>query len=238
MLSDRQLKAWHGLGIGPAWTIRAAAVGASEAAAHDLSLAGHENDRLVRWSALAAQVEACRACALGSTRQHSVFGSGALSAQWLLVGEAPGAEEDREGEPFVGRAGELLDSILRAVGIDRGRDVIITNVLKCRPPGNRNPEPQEVDRCESHLWAQIGLLEPRLVVVMGRFAAQSLLKTEASIASLRGRVHQLMVRDRALPAVVTYHPAYLLRNPADKAKAWEDWCLARSTMQAPQASST
>lgn len=232
MLSDRQLQAWRGLGIGPAWATRVASGGAAAGPSDEFPLGADEKDRLARWSALGAQVEACRACALGSSRQRAVFGAGALSAPWLLVGEAPGAEEDRQGEPFVGRAGELLDSMLRAVGVDRGAEVMITNVLKCRPPGNRNPEPLEVDRCESHLWAQIDILEPKLVVVMGRFAAQSLLRTEASIASLRGRVHQFAARERVLPAIVTYHPAYLLRNPADKAKAWQDWCLARATMRA------
>jgi DNA polymerase len=149
-------------------------------------------------------------------------------ADWLLVGEAPGAEEDRLGDPFVGQAGKLLDNMLAAIGLARDDNVYICNVLKCRPPGNRNPEPDEVAKCTPFLLRQIELIEPRLIVAMGRFAAQTLLNTDASIASLRGRVHQYAAR----PLIVTYHPAYLLRNLPDKAKAWEDLVFARKTMAA------
>lgn len=183
-----------------------------------------------RWRTLSAKVEACRACPLGSSRRHAVLGGGNTHASWMLIGEAPGAEEDRLGEPFVGRAGALLDSMLQAVGLDRSRDVYIANVLKCRPPGNRNPEPLEVSRCEPYLSEQVRLVEPKLLVLMGRFAAQALLKTDASIASLRGRVHAIEMGGAAMQAVVTYHPAYLLRNPADKRLAWADWCLARKAL--------
>jgi DNA polymerase len=150
----------------------------------------------------------------------------------MLVGEAPGAEEDARGEPFVGQAGRLLDNMLGAIGLKRGEDVYIANVLKCRPPGNRNPEPFEVEQCSPHLVRQIALIRPQLIVAMGRFAAQTLLNTEASIASLRGRVFQY----QGVPLIVTYHPAYLLRNLPDKAKAWEDLCFARATMQGLKAS--
>jgi DNA polymerase len=148
----------------------------------------------------------------------------------MIVGEAPGAEEDARGEPFVGQAGRLLDNMLAAIGRSRQADasqpVFIANVLKCRPPGNRNPQPEEVAACEPFLRRQIELVGPELVLVMGRFAAQSVLHTEAPISALRGRIHRLRSGERSVPAVVTYHPAYLLRNLADKAKAWADLCLA------------
>jgi DNA polymerase len=179
------------------------------------------------WAALRQCVASCTACALGSSRTQTVFGVGPVSARWMLVGEAPGAEEDRLGEPFVGKAGRLLDNMLSAVGLNRDRDVYIANVLKCRPPRNRDPLPDEVARCEPYLKRQIELLSPDLVLVMGRFAAQTLLGTEASIASLRGRLHGITVGGRRVPVVVTYHPAYLLRNLHDKAKSWADLLYAR-----------
>jgi DNA polymerase len=144
----------------------------------------------------------------------------------MLVGEAPGAEEDRLGEPFVGQAGKLLDNMLASISLARGRNVYIANVLKCRPPGNRNPEPDEVAKCSPHLLRQIELVQPRLILAMGRFAAQALLGTDATIASLRGRVH----RYAGVPLVVTYHPAYLLRSLPDKAKAWADLLFARKAI--------
>jgi DNA polymerase len=180
------------------------------------------------WDALAASVATCQRCHLCETRTQAVFGVGDRQADWLLVGEAPGENEDRQGEPFVGQAGKLLDNILRARALARGQNVYIANVIKCRPPGNRNPEPDEVARCEPYLQQQVGLLKPKLIVAMGRFAAQSLLKTQASISSLRERVHLY----ENVPVIVTYHPAYLLRSLLDKSKAWEDWCLARKTWQA------
>jgi uracil-DNA glycosylase family 4 len=159
-----------------------------------------------------------------------VFGVGNSSAEWMLIGEAPGSEEDARGEPFVGQAGRLLNNMLASIGLTREGQtpsaVYIANVLKCRPPGNRNPLPEEVDTCEPFLLRQIELVKPALIVVMGRFAAQSLLGTDASIASLRGRTHQITVAGRRIPVVVTYHPAYLLRNLADKAKSWADLQLA------------
>ncbi|HXZ93803.1 MAG TPA: uracil-DNA glycosylase [Burkholderiales bacterium] len=185
----------------------------------------------MNWEDLKRAVSSCTACSLHATRTQTVFGVGDERAEWLLVGEAPGGEEDRLGEPFVGQAGKLLDNMLAALGLKRGENVYIANVLKCRPPGNRNPEPEEVTRCTPYLLRQIALIRPKLIVAMGRFAAQTLLASDASIASLRGRVH----RYAGVPLIVTYHPAYLLRNLPDKAKAWSDLVFARRLMQDLQA---
>ncbi|MDD3530493.1 MAG: uracil-DNA glycosylase [Gallionellaceae bacterium] len=178
------------------------------------------------WDALRQAVQTCTRCPLHETRGKAVFGVGDPVADWLLIGEAPGADEDRQGEPFVGQAGRLLDAMLTAIGQQRGTNVYIANVLKSRPPGNRDPRPDEVAACLPYLECQIDLIRPRIILALGRFAAQSLLLTEASISRLRGRVHEY----RGVPLVVTYHPAYLLRNPGDKAKVWEDLCLARQTL--------
>jgi DNA polymerase len=183
------------------------------------------------WDRFAADVEACNACGLCRTRQKSVPGVGDRNAEWMFVGEAPGAEEDARGEPFVGQAGRLLDNMLAALGLARGRNVYIANVLKCRPPGNRTPEPLEADACRPYLERQLALVRPRLVVALGKSAASLLLATDAPVASLRGRVH----RYQGVPLVVTYHPAYLLRTLHDKAKAWEDLVLARRTLLAEKA---
>jgi uracil-DNA glycosylase len=178
------------------------------------------------WPELKAKVAGCTDCKLRPGCTQTVFGVGDEKAQWMLVGEAPGADEDRLGEPFVGQAGKLLDNMLEALSLDRGRNVYIANVLKCRPPGNRNPEPDEVAACSPHLLRQIELIRPKLILAMGRFAAQTLLGTDATIASLRGKVHQYA----GVPLVVTYHPAYLLRNLPDKAKAWADLVFAAKTI--------
>jgi DNA polymerase len=179
------------------------------------------------WPALRAAVAACSACKLCSGRTQTVFGVGHERAHWMIVGEAPGEEEDRRGEPFVGKAGQLLDAMLRAIGLTRAdappeRQVYITNTLKCRPPGNRNPQPDELAQCEPFLARQIALAQPKIIVAMGRFAVQALLRSDEPVGRLRGRVH----RYAGVPLVVTYHPAYLLRNPQDKARAWDDLCLA------------
>jgi DNA polymerase len=179
------------------------------------------------WAELRAAVASCRACGLCDTRRQTVFGVGHERAHWMIVGEAPGEQEDRQGEPFVGPAGQLLDAMLRALGLTRSeappeRQVYIANTLKCRPPGNRNPEPAEMQRCEPFLVRQIELVRPRIILAMGRFAVQALLRSDEPVGRLRGRVH----RYHGVPLVVTYHPAYLLRNPADKARAWDDLCLA------------
>ncbi|WP_109478605.1 uracil-DNA glycosylase [Paraburkholderia sp. C35] len=177
------------------------------------------------WTALEARVSACERCRLCERRTNTVFGVGDREADWMLMVEAPGENEDKQGEPFVGQAGKLLDNMLHSLELARDTNVYIANVIKCRPPGNRNPEPDEVARCEPYLQRQVALVKPKLIVALGRFAAQSLLKTEASISSLRGRVHEY----EGVPVIVTYHPAYLLRSLGDKAKSWQDLCLARDT---------
>ena len=188
------------------------------------------------WPALRLAVAECRACSLCQSRKQTVFGVGHRQAHWMIVGEAPGEQEDQQGEPFVGKAGQLLDRMLAALGLTRAEDgaqpprqrVYIANTLKCRPPRNRNPAPAELASCEPFLVRQIELLQPRLILAMGRFAVQALLRSDEAIGKLRGRVH----RYQGVPLVVTYHPAYLLRNPADKARAWEDLCLAAGVVEA------
>jgi uracil-DNA glycosylase family 4 len=174
------------------------------------------------WATLEQAVSGCEACGLCRGRRQTVFGTGDRQADWMIVGEAPGEQEDLRGEPFVGNAGQLLDSMLKAIGLDRGKRVYIANVIKCRPPGNRNPDPAEVAQCEPFLRQQIALVKPRIILAMGRFAVQTLLATQEPIGKLRGRIYQY----EGVPVVVTYHPAYLLRNLPDKAKAWADLCLA------------
>ena len=180
------------------------------------------------WGVLRERVAACTACDLCKTRTQTVFGVGNTRADWLVIGEAPGAEEDRQGEPFVGRAGQLLNAMLMAIGLPR-ETVFIANILKCRPPGNRDPKPEEVSRCLPFLSAQIGLLKPKMMLAVGRIAAQNLLATDAPLARLRGKLHHF--GEANTPLVITYHPAYLLRSPADKRKAWEDLKFARATWQ-------
>jgi DNA polymerase len=230
------------MGLTPLWRLRAAQAPAHSGQAQpgdapDAAPAprpappdGGRAGRIARmgWGELKAEVAACTACGLRKTCTQTVFGVGDEQADWLLVGEAPGAEEDARGEPFVGQAGRLLDGMLEGIGLARANKVYIANVLKCRPPGNRNPERAEVETCAPLLLRQVELIRPRLILAMGRFACQTLLDTDASIASLRGRVH----RYQGVPLIVTYHPAYLLRNLPDKAKAWEDLCFARRTLAA------
>jgi DNA polymerase len=177
---------------------------------------------------LRERVVACTACGLCRNRRQAVFGMGPPAARWMVVGEAPGEQEDRQGLPFVGRSGQLLDAMLASVGMSRERDVFIANVIKCRPPGNRNPKPEEIAACGPYLMRQIALLKPERILVLGRFAAQTLLGTDAPIGSLRGRVHMLQADGREIPAVVSYHPAYLLRSPGEKARTWQDLRLAVS----------
>lgn len=178
------------------------------------------------WEQLLAQVRTCTACALHETRTQAVFGVGNRRAEWMVIGEAPGAEEDRRGEPFVGRAGQLLDAMLRSIGLGRETNVYIANILKSRPPGNRDPRPEEVAACLPYLHRQISLVRPKLLLAVGRIAAQTLLGTDAPLGRLRGRAHTF--GEHNVPLVVTYHPAYLLRSPAEKRKAWEDLKFARS----------
>lgn len=192
------------------------------------------------WPALRAAVAGCRACGLCETRRQTVFGTGHPQAHCMVVGEAPGEQEDAQGEPFVGAAGQLLDRMLAALGLGRGdgsgagspaQQVFIANTLKCRPPRNRNPSPEELAACRPFLQRQVALVQPRVILAMGRFAVQSLLDSDAPIGRLRGTVH----RWHGVPLVVTYHPAYLLRQPADKAKAWDDLCLAAELLARPAA---
>ena len=203
------------MGLSPIWVLR-------KKSSSSVEVPVEENG----WIPLKQAVPACIACKLHSSRTQTVFGVGDENADWLLIGEAPGADEDRLGEPFVGQAGKLLDNMLAAIGLNRAENVYIANVLKCRPPGNRNPEPDEVAKCTPFLLKQIGLIKPKLIVAMGRFAAQTLLETDASIASLRGRLHTYA----GVPLIVTYHPAYLLRTLPDKSKAWADLVFAKKTM--------
>jgi uracil-DNA glycosylase family 4 len=176
------------------------------------------------WPGLAQQVANCQLCELHATRTQAVFGVGNQQADWLIIGEAPGADEDRQGEPFVGRAGQLLNAMLKAIGLSR-EQVYIANILKCRPPNNRDPRPEEAACCSPYLQRQIELIQPKLILALGRIAAQRLLQTNTSLARLRGQVHTLETTQS--PVIVTYHPAYLLRSPAEKRKAWEDLQFAQ-----------
>jgi len=180
------------------------------------------------WQVLESEARACTRCALHKTRTNVVFGVGDRHARWMVIGEAPGADEDRQGEPFVGRAGQLLNEMLLAAGVAR-EQVYIANILKCRPPENRDPKPVESDSCERYLKQQIALLKPGLLLAVGRIAAQRLLATDTPIGKLRGVVHRY--GPAGIPLVVTYHPAYLLRSPGQKRKSWDDLCLARATVR-------
>ena len=180
------------------------------------------------WEALALTVQQCQRCDLHKTRTQAVFGVGNRWAELMIIGEAPGAEEDRQGEPFVGRAGLLLNEMLKAIGLRR-QQVYIANILKCRPPNNRDPKPEEAVQCSEYLFRQISLIQPKLILVLGRIAAQRLLKTDTSLGRLRGKLHQHS--ETGVPLIVTYHPAYLLRTPSDKRKAWQDLLFLRKTIQ-------
>jgi uracil-DNA glycosylase family 4 len=186
--------------------------------------AAEQSPGAMDWPALRAAVSVCQRCDLHQSRTQAVFGVGNPQARWMFIGEAPGQEEDRQGEPFVGRAGQLLNAMIRALGMRR-EDVFIANVLKCRPPGNRDPRPAEAASCRQFLERQVELVDPTLVIAVGRIAAQDLLATETPIAKLRGKVHAF--GSRAWPLIVTYHPAYLLRSPGEKRKVWADLLQAR-----------
>lgn len=193
----------------------------------------------MEWEQLRQSVATCRACALCQERRQAVLGVGDVVADWLFIGEAPGAEEDARGEPFVGPAGKLLDAMLAAIDLRRGEDVYIANAVKCRPPNNRTPEAAEMAICAPYLQRQIALIQPRLIVLLGRAAAHALLGDVGSLASVRGKSFEYSLPGdsrRGIPVVVTYHPAYLLRTLPDKAKAWEDLCRARALMRAAKVS--
>jgi uracil-DNA glycosylase family 4 len=211
--------------------VRAAAGFSPEKAAEPLARAA-EGIELLAWDTLAQTVAECRACNLCNGRRNTVFGAGDQQADWLFVGDAPGDAEDLQGQPFAGQEGQLLDNMLKALGLARGAKVYIANLLKCRPPGNRNPDAAEVAQCEPFLRRQIELLQPRVIVVMGKLAMQALLRTQEPVGQLRGRVHDY----RGIPLVVTYPPAFLLRNLRDKGKAWADLCLALEVVAQAQPS--
>ncbi|MDR1530376.1 MAG: uracil-DNA glycosylase [Burkholderiales bacterium] len=201
----------------------------AETAPRNVLVAGDERARRIAalaWEDFSKDVAACRACVLCEKRNKAVPGVGDIDARWLFVGEGPGAEEDKKGEPFVGQAGRLLDQMLKALKMTRNHDVYIANVVKCRPPGNRAPTPTEAEACRPYLERQIALIQPEIIVALGKSAASLLLNTDASIASLRGRVHCY----RDVPLIVTYHPAYLLRSLTEKAKSWEDLLFARKQL--------
>jgi uracil-DNA glycosylase family 4 len=221
------------LGLAPVWRLRSESDQpdreVAEVAIPDKprrTVASEPSVMQMDWAQLREAVQHCTKCPLHRTRTQGVLGVGDQNADWLIIGEAPGADEDAQGEPFVGQAGKLLDAMLAAIGLKRGENVYIANVLKSRPPGNRNPTAEEVTACLPYLERQIQLIQPKLILALGRFAVQSLLNTEESVSRLRGKVHQY----QGVPLIVSYHPAYLLRNLPDKAKAWEDLCFARETM--------
>ena len=235
------------MGLTPVWRLRESAaasvgetpVGHEERATSNESLSPAPGDRRgaimrMEWPELKARVAGCTDCPLHAKRNKTVFGVGDENAEWLFVGEGPGADEDAQGEPFVGQAGKLLDNMLAAIRLKRGANVYIANLVKCRPPGNRNPEPHEALQCEPYLHRQIELIRPKLIIALGKVAAANLLASDASVASMRGRIHQY----RGIPLIVTYHPAYLLRNLADKSKAWADLLFAVRTMKDLQTGKT
>lgn len=239
---NQRAKMLREMGLGPVWKLRAPppaaavqgqgdAVGAATSVAVVPQAASSPATAAMDWDMLAATVAACRQCGLCEARKQAVLGVGDRDADWLFVGEGPGAEEDQRGEPFVGQAGKLLDSMLAAIGLRRGEDVYIANAVKCRPPGNRTPTPEETASCWPYLERQIELIRPKLIVALGRPAAQTLLRTEVKIGAARGKCFDY----RGIPVVVSYHPAYLLRTPLDKARAWEDLCFMRHTMKALKA---
>lgn len=240
MNSDRE-QLLREMGLGPVWKLRAKtetiavdevtepSPAEPEASGEGVrGTAGVAPTDVMSWDELATEVAACRRCRLCEARKQAVLGVGDRNADWLFVGEGPGAEEDQRGEPFVGQAGKLLDNMLAAISLKRGSDVYIANAVKCRPPENRTPAPDEIATCRPFLQRQIELIQPKLIVALGRPAAQTLLQTEIKIGAARGKLHDY----RGIPVIVTYHPAYLLRTLQDKAKAWEDLCFMRQTMRA------
>lgn len=214
---------WREMGFWPRWALRTPPSGRVEMPDAEWSSVGVP---AAGWEALRGQVSACRQCVLHEQRKQVVFGVGNEKASWLFVGEGPGAEEDQQGLPFVGAAGKLLDQMLFAIGLKRGEDVYIANVVKCRPPQNRTPTHEECQSCLPYLKRQIELVQPKLIVTLGKVAAQALLGTDEPVGALRKRQHQY----GTLPLVATWHPAYLLRSPGEKGKAWEDLCRARRLM--------
>ena len=210
------------MGLGPVWELKSTPSIEASVAAVDASPI-----ELLDLDMLRAAVSNCRKCGLCETRTQTVFADGVPKAALMVVGEAPGAEEDAKGLPFVGRAGQLLDRMLHSVGASRLSNVYIANVLKCQPPANRNPEAGEIEQCSPFLMQQIAASQPKVLLLVGRFAIQTLLKTNKPVGELRGQVHQVIVNGLNIPAVVTYHPAYLLRRPSEKFKVWDDLLLLK-----------
>ena len=242
-MNQRRNEILHELGLTPIWKKKQGTIAdgtcVTEPSSTDSTasnnLPAERTQRILNmnWSLLKSEVEHCHACILSKTRSHTVFGIGDEEADWMVIGEGPGAREDEIGEPFVGQAGKLLDSMLAAIQLKRGSNVYITNIVKCRPPNNRNPEFNEAEQCRPYLERQIALIKPKLIIALGKVAAQNLLVTNDSIANLRGRLHSYL----GTPLIVTYHPAYLLRSLMDKSKAWEDLCFAKATMESLTTSS-
>lgn len=237
MLSDRQRQLLAGLGV-EVWQRRVPGPGLMAAAATEVATepapsppnsppaAPASSSPSSPLAALAERIRTCQLCPLHTTRIHTVPGIGAADADWMFIGEAPGQNEDEQGVPFVGRAGQLLDAMLAALRLQRDT-IFIANINKCRPPGNRDPRPEEVAACTPYLHEQLAIIQPRIIIALGRVSAQTLLQATEPLAKLRGRAHHYA----KTPLVVTYHPAYLLRSPQHKAKAWEDLLLARSIVQ-------
>ena len=222
MNKDQLLKE---MGLGPIWKLRQP--GNQQQSSGDARCEPAVPTETKSWEALRHEVASCKACELCKTRKQAVLGVGDEQADWLFVGEGPGAEEDERGEPFVGQAGKLLDAMLAAIDLKRGSNVYIANAVKCRPPNNRTPEAAETAACWPFLSRQIELIQPKLIVALGKPAAQTLLQQEIKVGASRGQIHDYA----GIPLIVTYHPAYLLRNLPDKAKAWEDFCYMRSFMK-------
>jgi uracil-DNA glycosylase len=215
-LKALEIDVWERRGLAPSADVAAPAPSQLQA-----------SDAQPGWAELERAVKTCTLCPLHQTRTQGVFGVGNRNAQWMVIGEAPGADEDRQGEPFVGRAGQLLNSMLKAIGLAR-EQVFIANILKSRPPNNRDPKPEEVRACLPYLFRQIELVNPRLILCVGRIAAQTLLETDTPIGKLRGQLHRIAGNR---PMIVTYHPAYLLRSPGEKRKSWADLVLALRTFE-------
>ena len=227
-------RAWFSqqLGLGPLWQLRQALPATATEFAAEVTAISPEPEPAkspvsgMNWEQLTQTIKDCRACGLCETRTQAVPGVGAHAADWLVVGEAPGRDEDLQGEPFVGKAGKLLDNMLAALYLRRGETVYIANVIKCRPPNNRDPQAEEIAACRAYLDRQIELVAPKIILAVGRHAAQTLLQSEAAVSKLRGKIHRL----GNIPLVVTYHPAYLLRSRGEKARAWQDLLLAQTAV--------
>ncbi|HRB20798.1 MAG TPA: uracil-DNA glycosylase [Nitrosomonas sp.] len=237
-MNDRRKKILNELGLTPRWKIRADstletsvlndnATGLNELTGDSVDATSENPVYQMSWKQLKLAVSQCTACSLHETRKNTVFGVGDEQADWLFVGEGPGAREDEMGEPFVGQAGKLLDQMLAAIHLKRGDRVYIANIVKCRPPNNRNPAITEISACRPYLSRQIELISPKLIIALGKVAAENLLGRSDSLGSLRGKIHDLS----GTPLIVTYHPVYLLRALPEKAKAWKDLCFAKATMQ-------